>query len=195
MRGKGREDSIKIFGNILFCLTLSPSISPPSSLLLTFLPLLSSLLFSQLQMITYETLKIFSGLAFIATDPPYSRLGAASLLMKWGLERSRRDEIPAYLESTLEALPFYLKLGFTEAERIRMVLPAGKGGKGGMEGNGEGKEGVREEEDVYEEVCLIFKPDFSSSSAVLSSSLPSSTPLSPSMVNGEISKGLEDRLN
>lgn len=101
--------------------------------------------------------------------------------MKWGLERSRQENVPAYLESTLDALPFYSKLGFTGTEKIKMVLPGGRAGEGGAKGDGgagevgegnggEGGGGAgergreergREEEEVYEEACLIYRPDAS----------------------------------
>ncbi|CAD6578678.1 MAG: hypothetical protein ASARMPREDX12_008937 [Alectoria sarmentosa] len=80
-------------------------------------------------------------LTFIGTDPRHERRGAASLLLQWGLERCVRDNVLAYLESTVDAGPLYERHGFASAENISMVL--------------EGKEG---ESVLYEEVCFIFRP-------------------------------------
>ena len=52
-----------------------------------------------------------------------------------------RDNVLAYLESTVDAGPLYERHGFASAENISMVL--------------EGKEG---ESVLYEEVCFIFRP-------------------------------------
>lgn len=81
------------------------------------------------------------GLTFIGTDPLHERRGAASLLLQWGLQRCNQDNVPAYLESTVDAAPLYERLGFTSVGSISMVL---KGGEG--------------ESIMYEEVCLIFRP-------------------------------------
>ena len=81
------------------------------------------------------------GLTFIGTDPVHERRGAASLLLQWGLVRCVRDNVPAYLESTVDAGPLYERHGFTSAENLSMVL--------------EGREG---ESALYEEVCFIFRP-------------------------------------
>lgn len=113
-------------------------------------------------------------LSLIGTDPSHERRGAASLLIQWGLERSKRDNIPAYLESTMNAVPLYQRHGFKVAEVISMVVDGVGDGvvkdedededKDG--GDGEGEEGRRrgkkeEEEKVYyyEEMCLLFRPD------------------------------------
>lgn len=39
------------------------------------------------------------GLSFIATDPSYALRGAGSLLVNWGIERSKEENIPIALES------------------------------------------------------------------------------------------------
>ncbi|KAI1939455.1 hypothetical protein LOZ66_002767 [Ophidiomyces ophidiicola] len=63
-------------------------------------------------------------LSFIGTDPKYQGLGAASLLLKWGLDRSREENVPTVLEATPNATPFYQKFGFSAEERISMQLEA-----------------------------------------------------------------------
>ena len=81
------------------------------------------------------------GLTFIGTDPLHERRGAASLLLQWGLRQSKQDNVPAYLESTVDAGSLYERHGFASAENISMVLA--------------GREG---ESVIYEEVCFIFRP-------------------------------------
>ncbi|KAI1375400.1 putative GNAT family acetyltransferase [Hypoxylon crocopeplum] len=61
-------------------------------------------------------------LTFIGTDPSHERRGAGSLLVGWGMERSRADHAPIYLESTLEAAPFYRHLGFAAGETVSLQL-------------------------------------------------------------------------
>ncbi|KAK6958487.1 hypothetical protein Daesc_001288 [Daldinia eschscholtzii] len=59
-------------------------------------------------------------LTFMGTDPAYQGRGAASMMVRWGMEQSRIDLAPAYLESTIEAATFYKKLGFTALEKISL---------------------------------------------------------------------------
>ncbi|KAI1097439.1 putative GNAT family acetyltransferase [Jackrogersella minutella] len=44
-------------------------------------------------------------LTFIGTDPAYERRGAATKMVRWGIEKCKKENVPAYLESTLEAAP------------------------------------------------------------------------------------------
>ena len=60
------------------------------------------------------------GLSFIETDPPHQRRGASSLLLQWGLDRSKSDSYPAYLE--IDAGPLYERHRFKAAENLSMVL-------------------------------------------------------------------------
>lgn len=64
-----------------------------------------------------------TGLTFIGTDPLYEGRGAASLLVKWGLEQCRLYNNPAYLESTLEAVEFYKRRGFSLIESFSLDIP------------------------------------------------------------------------
>jgi ribosomal protein S18 acetylase RimI-like enzyme len=84
-----------------------------------------------------------AGLTFIATDPDHERLGAASMLMRWGLERSKRSNIPIALESTPNADAFYRGFGFAAEAEISMQL----------DGVGPGGASV-----AYEEKCYVFRP-------------------------------------
>ncbi|KAF4211780.1 hypothetical protein CNMCM8980_008688 [Aspergillus fumigatiaffinis] len=69
-------------------------------------------------------------LSFIATDPSCARSGAGSLLVNWGIERSKKENIHIALESTLDAVPFYQRHGFQAEARISMPLEGiGKDGR------------------------------------------------------------------
>ncbi|KAL8844817.1 MAG: hypothetical protein Q9176_000917 [Flavoplaca citrina] len=76
-------------------------------------------------------------LSFIGTDPQYERRGAATALMKWGLDRCCTSNVPAYLESTLKAVPFYERLGFKTMCRVIISL---------------------DESMAYEEACCLYEP-------------------------------------
>lgn len=52
------------------------------------------------------------GLTFLATDPLYARQGAGSLMMAWGVDQCKKQNVPAYFDSTVEAVPFYEKTEF-----------------------------------------------------------------------------------
>ncbi|KAH9905774.1 putative GNAT family acetyltransferase [Xylariomycetidae sp. FL2044] len=81
-------------------------------------------------------------LSFIATDPSYLKRGAASLLLKWGVDRCGEEGVPAYLESTKEAAPFYEKHGFSAMHVLSLDLTT----------NGDG------EARTYEEISFLFDP-------------------------------------
>ena len=85
------------------------------------------------------------GLNFVATDPSYRRRGAATQLLQWGIERSKQEGVPIYLESTVEAGPLYEGLGFV----LKGVIP--------LEFLREetGKEGIGES---GKELCFLFVP-------------------------------------
>lgn len=91
--------------------------------------------------------KVLSGLHFIGTDPTYERRGAATLMLQWGVQRCKEERVPAYLESTIEAVPLYEKNGFVEKGRFGMDI------RPHSEEWGEG-EWAR-----YEEVCFLYAPN------------------------------------
>jgi ribosomal protein S18 acetylase RimI-like enzyme len=82
-------------------------------------------------------------LSYIGTDPNYERRGAASILVNWGLEHGKHENVPIALESTKNAWPFYEKLGFRGEHLISMTL----------EDLGDGGASV-----LYEEMCFLFRP-------------------------------------
>ncbi|KAG8157383.1 hypothetical protein KVR01_012767 [Diaporthe batatas] len=61
-------------------------------------------------------------LTFIGTDPVYSRRGAGQILVQWGIQQSKARGLPLYLESTVEAAPFYKKHEFSTRESILLPI-------------------------------------------------------------------------
>ncbi|KAI8630612.1 putative GNAT family acetyltransferase [Xylariaceae sp. FL1651] len=59
-------------------------------------------------------------LTFMGTDPAYERRGAASMMVRWGLDQCRKKGVLAYIESTLDAAAFYEKLGFTAFSNLSL---------------------------------------------------------------------------
>lgn len=51
-------------------------------------------------------------LEFIATAQEYKGRGAASLLMRYGLDMADNDRLEVYVDSTMEGYPMYLRYGF-----------------------------------------------------------------------------------
>lgn len=73
-------------------------------------------------------------LTFVGTDPQHERRGAATALIRWGLEKSKKEGVPAYLESTPNAAALYEKLGFRAVDRLSINLDGSR---------------------TYEEVCYV----------------------------------------
>lgn len=57
-------------------------------------------------------------LATLNTDPRHNRRGAATLLLRWGLEEAQKRELPVYLHSSLQGHDLYLKHGFRDLEEL-----------------------------------------------------------------------------
>ncbi|KAH7074593.1 acyl-CoA N-acyltransferase [Paraphoma chrysanthemicola] len=68
-------------------------------------------------------------LTYLAVDAAYARRGVGTSMVTWALDRCEGEGYTAYVESTVEALPFYEKLGFKEAGRISMDLGKATSGK------------------------------------------------------------------
>jgi predicted N-acetyltransferase YhbS len=65
-------------------------------------------------------------------------------MVRWALDQCEAEGYPAYVESTVESLPFYEKLGFKVAGRISMDL----------------REVAHEDTaDLYKEVGCIYTPE------------------------------------
>lgn len=78
----------------------------------------------------------------MGTDPPHQKRGAATMMVQWGLEHCKREGVPAYLESTMEAVPLYSKNGFIVAADMSLSIK--------REGDST--------DNVYQEVACIFQP-------------------------------------
>ncbi|MCJ1454531.1 hypothetical protein MMC28_004884 [Mycoblastus sanguinarius] len=61
-------------------------------------------------------------LADIATAPPARRQGAASLLLKWGIDRADASGIPCYLQGSPEGASLYQKHGFVAVDQVVIDL-------------------------------------------------------------------------
>ncbi|KAK8057688.1 acyl-CoA N-acyltransferase [Apiospora saccharicola] len=81
-------------------------------------------------------------LSFIGTDPTFGHRGAGQLLVQWGIQQSNASGSPLYLESTVEAAPFYEKMGFTAGETISLPIRIDGG----------------TETQIYEEIVFTYNP-------------------------------------
>ncbi|KAK8022195.1 hypothetical protein PG993_012962 [Apiospora rasikravindrae] len=81
-------------------------------------------------------------LSFIGTDTDFGHRGAGRLLVQWGIQQSNASGVPLYLESTVEAAPFYEKIGFTAGETISLPIRADGGA----------------ETQIYEEIVFTYCP-------------------------------------
>ncbi|KAI0109120.1 acyl-CoA N-acyltransferase [Nemania sp. FL0031] len=59
----------------------------------------------------------------MATFPDYWRRGAASMLLKWGMERARKENVAVPMFAGNMGKLLYLKLGFKELERVQIQAP------------------------------------------------------------------------
>ena len=64
-------------------------------------------------------------------------------MVQWGLEQCRRSNLPAYLESTMEACFLYEKSGFIPVKKLSLVL------------NETSENGLP---NIYEEIGYLFRP-------------------------------------
>ncbi|KAK8076436.1 hypothetical protein PG994_003708 [Apiospora phragmitis] len=81
-------------------------------------------------------------LSFIGTDPSFGHRGAGHLLVQWGIQQSNESGAPVYLESTIEAAPFYENMGFTSGEAISLPICVDGG----------------TETQIYEEIVFTYCP-------------------------------------
>ena len=93
---------------------------------------------------------------FLATDPAYERRGAASMLLQWGIDLGKREHVPVYLESTVEATALYERNHFQGEDSFSMVL------------EGMGKDG---EPVTYSETCFVLRPDGSGEGSKINSDI------------------------
>ncbi|CAG9989012.1 unnamed protein product [Clonostachys byssicola] len=60
----------------------------------------------------YEKPRYYHGVLDIGVDKGFQGRGVARLLMEWGMNRARTENLPVYLSATPAGKPLYLKLGF-----------------------------------------------------------------------------------
>ncbi|KAI0478144.1 putative GNAT family acetyltransferase [Xylaria cf. heliscus] len=82
-------------------------------------------------------------LTFMGTDPSHERRGAASMMVRWGLEKCNKDNVLGYLESTLDAVPFYEKMGFVKSGQISLKYQIGD----------------QNRYEVYDEFAFVYHPN------------------------------------
>lgn len=82
-------------------------------------------------------------LTFVCTDPSWQGRGAGSCLTQKVLELARGSGLPVYLESTVNAIEMYKKLGFVVVDGFQMIIPKRE------------SEGMTE---IYEEACMLWSP-------------------------------------
>lgn len=66
-------------------------------------------------------------LMHLVTRPSQRRRGAAGLLVRWGMERSRESGVPAYLEARVQGMPVYEHFGFVPVGQERRISLEGLG--------------------------------------------------------------------
>ena len=55
-----------------------------------------------------------AGLSSVQTHPSHQGRGAASMLMKWGVERADADGLPCYVNAEEAAYALYRRFGFVD---------------------------------------------------------------------------------
>ncbi|KAK5635988.1 hypothetical protein RRF57_011700 [Xylaria bambusicola] len=58
----------------------------------------------------------------LGTHLDYRRLGAASMLLKWGQEKAKVEEVVMTLFASPMGYPLYSKVGFTEVDKIHIQV-------------------------------------------------------------------------
>ncbi|KEY69160.1 hypothetical protein S7711_04942 [Stachybotrys chartarum IBT 7711] len=81
---------------------------------------------------------------FLCTDPTHGGRGAASTLLRRVQQKAEADGMAVVLESTMEAVGFYQRLGFEAVKKLGLKLPR-RGSSG-------------EATVVYEERCMVWRP-------------------------------------
>ena len=76
----------------------------------------------------YPTDKVFTVLSAIGTRSQAQGQGAASMLVKWGIERADDLQLPCYVESTPAAHSIYVKHGFEDVDRLKLDVAPFKEG-------------------------------------------------------------------
>lgn len=59
----------------------------------------------------------------LCVEPQFRRQGIATILLKWGQDRAREENLFIYLMASAEGMAFYLNAGFVLAATCVMVEP------------------------------------------------------------------------
>ena len=70
-------------------------------------------------------LKTRLDLEMLGTLPEYQGLGAAGMIIRWGLEKADHEERVSYLESSPKAVSVYHRYGFQDRGRIDVTVIEG----------------------------------------------------------------------
>ncbi|KAK1776266.1 hypothetical protein QBC45DRAFT_220597 [Copromyces sp. CBS 386.78] len=103
-------------------------------------------------------------LTFVCVDPKYQGRGLGSELTQRFLDeiveaaQGGDAKLPVYLESTMEAVSMYERLGFEKEDWFEMKIPVMRRGGGSEGSEGEGKREGEEEMMTYREVCMVYYP-------------------------------------
>lgn len=63
-------------------------------------------------------------MTYLCTDPDFNGRGAGSTLLRRVQAQAAVENMPVILEATMNAVPFYEKLGYQIREELEMTLPA-----------------------------------------------------------------------
>ncbi|KAF4344925.1 gnat family protein acetyltransferase [Fusarium beomiforme] len=88
--------------------------------------------------------KTYYHVTYLCTDPKFNGRGAASTLLGRVQAEASKENVPAILEATMNAVSFYQKLGFQIREELNMMLPA---------------RGSDEPTEYYEERVMVWTRD------------------------------------
>ncbi|OCK85534.1 hypothetical protein K432DRAFT_286526, partial [Lepidopterella palustris CBS 459.81] len=80
----------------------------------------------------------------LITHPTYQHRGVGTLLLTWGLDRSQKDQLPIYLESTVDASSFYEGFGFSVVDELSLTP-------------GDVRPSQIGRHEVYRELCMFKK--------------------------------------
>lgn len=61
-------------------------------------------------------------LNILFTVPKYRRKGAASLVMDWGFDQAKKNDLGVFIEATPEGRPLYMKYGLHALEEQSLTL-------------------------------------------------------------------------
>lgn len=128
---------------------LQTGLAPPRRTILVFIQMLilrhfRKTLFECQTANNFKTRRLteHSDVTFLCTDPGHGGRGAASKLLRDVQDQAAGQNMAIVLESTMDAVAFYEKLGFGISQSLEMMLPP---------------RGSTEPTDLYEEKCMVWR--------------------------------------